>query len=374
MDRRDLFGFGTMRLPILDKNDSTSFDYEKIKALFDRFIERGFSYFDTAYTYHKYQCEKAVKKCLVDRYPRDKFEIATKMPLRDFKDEADLETKFQEQLTNLGVEFFDYYLLHNMGFNVYDKCEKYKAFDFVKRKKEQGYIKKLGMSFHDTPELLEQILEKHSDIFDFVQLQINYVDFDQINVRGRECLAIANRYNLPVIVMEPCKGGTLINVPSEVVSLMKNRYPNQSIVSWALRFSAMQKGVIKVLSGMNDMSQIDENCEVFENFRPLDSNELKLIDEVTKIINDKTAIKCTNCEYCTHGCPKNIPINKYFGMYNSIMRNTGDFSSQKVYYRNAAFAGYGKASECIKCGKCEQACPQHLPIREYLEQVKEKLE
>ena len=368
------FGFGCMRMPVLDASDQTTFDYEKIERLFDCFLEQGFSYFDTAYTYHGYQAEKAVKKALVDRYPRERFQLATKMPLRDFKDEEDLEKIFEEQLENCGVDYFDFYLLHNMGHNVYDKCCKYHAFDFVKNKKEEGKIKAVGMSFHDMPELLEEILEKYGDRLDFLQLQINYIDWEQPNVQSRRCLEIANKYQKPVIVMEPCKGGTLTNIPKEAEKLMKEYHPEASVASWAMRFAASQKGVFRVLSGMNTMEQVLDNTGTFQDFKSLDEGEYEVIRKVAEIINKKTAVPCTACEYCTHGCPKKIAIPQYFALYNSVMRTSGSFSSQQVYYNNIALNDHGKASDCIKCGKCEQACPQRLPIREHLKKVEEKFE
>ena len=367
------FGFGCMRLPVLNKEDQTSFDYELINKLFDTYLEKGFTYFDTAYTYHSYHCEEAMRKALVERHPRDSFQLATKLPLRDFKDSEDIERIFSEQLTNCGVDFFDYYLLHNMGSNVYEKCLKYGAFDFVLKKKAEGKIKVVGMSFHDTPELLDEILSKHGDGLDFVQLQVNYVDWEQPNVQSRRCLEIANKYNKPVIVMEPCKGGTLVNVPEEAEKLMKDYNPNASTASWALRYAASQKGVFRVLSGMNSIEQVEDNASFMAGFVPLNEEENAIIDKVTKIINDKTAVQCTACEYCTHGCPKNIAIPKYFALYNSIMRTTGSFSSQMVYYNNIAINN-GKASECINCKQCEKACPQHLPITGYLKDVVEKFE
>ena len=368
------FGFGCMRLPVLDASDQTTFDYEEIEKLFDCFLEQGFSYFDTAYTYHGYQAEKAVKKALVARYPRERFQLATKMPLRDFKDEEDLKKIFAEQLENCGVDYFDFYLLHNMGHNVYDKCCKYHAFDFVKNKKDEGKIKAVGMSFHDMPELLEEMLEKYGDRLDFVQLQVNYIDWEQPNVQSKRCLEIANKYQKPVIVMEPFKGGTLTNVPKEAEALMKEYHPEASVASWAFRFAASQKGVFMVLSGMNTMEQVLDNTGTFQNFKPLDEGEYEVIRKVAEIIHKKTAVPCTACEYCTHGCPKNIAIPQYFALYNSIMRTSGSFSSQQVYYNNIVLNNHGKASDCIKCGKCEQACPQHLSIREYLGKVEEKFE
>ena len=372
--KEQMFGFGCMRLPILEKGRPETFDYDKIESLFDAFLARGFRYFDTAYTYHGYECEKAVRRTLVERHKREEFELATKMPLRDFKDAEDLEAIFEEQLTNCGVDYFDYYLMHNMGLNVYEKCRQYDVFHFVKKKKEEGKILHTGMSFHDTPELLEKILEEYGDCLDFVQLQINYVDMDQPNVRGRECLAVANRFGKPVTVMEPCKGGTLVNIPAEAEQLMKAYAPDASAASWAFRYAASQPGVARVLSGMNSMEQVQDNCDTFSSFVPLNAEEEEIIRKVTEIINANTAVPCTACAYCTHDCPKNIAIPQYFALYNSIMRTTGSFSSQVGYYFNLVHAGHGKASECIKCGQCEKACPQHLPIRELLEKVTVKFE
>lgn len=368
-------GFGCMRLPLLNSDDPTSYNEEKIFKLFDSFIENGFTYFDTAYVYHGYTCEQFIKKALVSRYPRDKYKLATKLPLRDFKDEADLPNVFQEQLDNCGVEYFDYYLLHALGMNVYQKCVDNHAFEFVKKIKEEGKAINVGMSFHDSPELLEEILEKYGDCLDFIQLQINYIDFDQPNIRGRECLEICNKYNKPVTVMEPCKGGTLVNVPEEVNKLFLDYNPNASIASWAFRFAASQKGIVRVLSGMNDFDQLDDNMKTFKDIKPLNEEEMALINKAIEIINENTAIRCTGCSYCTKGCPMKIAIPQYFSLYNSINQKTGQFSSQQIYYRNLYLNGHGKASECIKCGACEAACPQHLPIRKYLEElVVEKLE
>ena len=372
--KQQMFGFGCMRLPVLVKGRPETFDYDKIERLFDAFLARGFRYFDTAYTYHGYECEKAVRKALVERHKREEFELATKMPLRDFKDAEDLEAIFEEQLTNCGVDYFDYYLMHNMGLNVYEKCRQYDVFHFVKKKKEEGKIRHTGMSFHDTPELLEKILEEYGNCLDFVQLQINYVDMDQPNVRGRECLAVANRFGKPVTVMEPCKGGTLVNIPEEAEKLMKAYAPDASAASWAFRYAASQPGVTRVLSGMNSMEQVQDNCDTFSSFVPLNAEEDEIIRKVTDIINANTAVPCTSCAYCTHDCPKNIAIPQYFALYNSIMRTTGSFSSQVGYYYNLVHAGHGKASECVRCGQCEKACPQHLPIRELLVKVTEKFE
>lgn len=373
MNRSVDFGFGCMRLPVLKQDDPASFDYEKIEKLFDAFLEQGFTYFDTAYTYHGYRGEEAVRHALVERHPRESFQLATKLPLRDFKDQEDMEHIFNEQLEHCGVEYFDYYLLHNMGTNVYEKCKKYDAFGFVSRKKAQGQIKNIGMSFHDMPELLEEILTEYGSMLDFIQLQVNYADWEQPNVQSRRCLEIARKFHLPVVVMEPCKGGTLINLPEEGIDLLKDYHPQASAASWALRFAASQTGVVRVLSGMNTMEQVMDNTAVFKNFVPISQEENEIIRKVTAIIEKNTPIPCTGCAYCTHGCPMDIAIPQYFALYNNISRITGSFSSHAVYYNNLSLR-HGKASACIGCRQCEQACPQHLPITDFLKQVAEKFE
>ncbi len=373
MNRSVDFGFGCMRLPVLKQDDPASFDYEKIEKLFDAFLEQGFTYFDTAYTYHGYHGEEAVRHALVERHPRESFQLATKLPLRDFKDQEDMEHIFNEQLEHCGVEYFDYYLLHNMGTNVYEKCKKYDAFGFVSRKKVQGQIKNIGMSFHDMPELLEEILTEYGSMLDFIQLQVNYADWEQPNVQSRRCLEIAPKFHLPVVVMEPCKGGTLINLPEEGLDLLKDYHPQASAASWTLRFAASQTGVVRVLSGMNTMEQVMDNTAVFKNFVPISQEENEIIRKVTAIIEKNTPIPCTGCAYCTHGCPMDIAIPQYFALYNNISRITGSFSSHAVYYNNLSLR-HGKASACIGCRQCEQACPQHLPITDFLKQVAEKFE
>lgn len=367
------FGFGCMRLPLLDAADQLSVDYPLTEKLIDTYLKQGFTYFDTAYTYHGYHGEEMVKKVLVDRHPRESFELATKLPLRDFRDEEDLENIFNEQLEHCGVDYFDYYLLHNMGTNVYQKCQKYDAFGFAARKKEEGKIRHLGMSFHDMPELLDEILGKYGDLLDFVQLQITYMDWEQPNVQSRRCLEVANKYGKPVFVMEPCKGGTLVNLPDEALRLMKEYAPEASAASWAFRFAASQEGVVRVLSGMNSMEQLMDNTATFKEFKPITEEEMAIIDQVREIIEKNTPIPCTACSYCTHGCPKQIAIPEYFALYNSIARTTGSFSSQASYYNNISLR-HGKAGDCIGCRQCEKACPQHLPITDYLKDVAEKFE
>jgi len=369
-----IFGYGCMRLPVHNDDDQTDFDFEKINSLFDAYLEKGFRYFDTAYIYHNYKSEIAVRECLTKRHKREDFSLATKMPLRDVQKFEDVAAFFDEQLEKCGVDYFDYYPLHNVGRHVWRKITEYEVFEFAAKKREEGLIKYLGFSFHDTPEFLEEVLARYAHLLDFVQLQINYLDMDQANIQGRKCLEVANKYNLPVIVMEPCKGGTLINLPEEAKKLMTDYAPDRKTADWAFRFAASQKGVIRVLSGMNEMSQVEENCATFLDFEPLNEEEKKILDKVVGILNSQTSIQCTGCAYCVHGCPKNIAIPQYFAAYNSIQKDTGAALGQYLFYNNVSGNGCGKASECIKCGKCEKACPQHLSIREYLGDVEQMFE
>ena len=366
MDKK--FGFGCMRLPLLDKDDQTSFDTETFNKLVDTFLEKGFTYFDTAYVYHGYRSEEAVRESLVKRHHRDEFELATKLPMRDFQSVEDMERIFNEQLEKCGVNYFDYYLLHNMGVNSYKKACEFDSFGFGLRKKQEGKIKNFGMSFHDTPELLDEILAAHPEL-DFVQLQINYIDWENPGIQSRRCHEVARKHEKPIIVMEPCKGGSLALVPEKAEQLMKEYYPAASVPSWAIRFAASQEGVMMVLSGMNTMAQSLDNTSYMADFKPLNKEEYKIIGQVIDIINENTAIPCTTCRYCEKDCPKNIAIPDYFALYNSAKRAMSrNFSSQFVYYINLT-ANHGKAGDCIDCKQCESACPQHLKITDLLKDV-----
>ena len=366
-------GFGCMRLPVIG-DDKGKVDIETAAAMVDAFLERGFTYFDTGYPYHDYQGERAVRAALVDRHPREAYRLATKLPLRDFKDADDMERIFCEQLATLGVDRLDCYLLHNMGSNVYPKCVEHDAFGFVQRKREEGYFDTVGMSFHDSPELLDEILQRYGQGIDFVQLQINYLDWDDPTIQSRECLEVARAHGKPVVVMEPVKGGALADVPEKVASLMRETRPDASPASWALRFAASQPGVVCVLSGMSSMEQLLDNCATFKSFEPITNDDMRVIGRAVALIEESTAIPCTACEYCTHGCPAHIPIPRYFSLLNGHERVSGGQLSYIVYYNNLVKGGAVPASACIGCGACEAACPQHLPIRNCLANVVDVLE
>jgi predicted aldo/keto reductase-like oxidoreductase len=361
-------GFGCMRLPLLDKDDQTSVDTEMLNKLFDAFIGRGFTYFDTALTYHGFKSEDFVREALVKRHRRDEYTLATKLPPRILKAEEEQESIFNEQLERCGVDYFDYYLIHNIGYSAYRQALKFDTFGFVQRMKRAGKIKNVGMSFHDTPELLDEILGAHPDL-DFVQLQINYIDWENPGIQSRRCYEVARRHQLPIAVMEPCKGGSLAIVPPEAEALMKAFDPSASVPSWAIRFAASQEGVFMVLSGMNTMEQVLDNTSYMADLKPIGAEERRVIARVTDIINANTAIPCTGCQYCVAGCPKRIAIPDYFALYNSAKRASSDnFSSQFVYYMNLT-STHGKAGDCIGCKKCEGVCPQHLKVSELLKAV-----
>lgn len=367
-------GFGLMRLPSLDDNDPSKIDIEQTKKMVDTFIERGFTYFDTAWMYCGFASENAAKEALVKRYPRDQYTLATKLHAGFIQTKEDRDRIFNEQLNKTGVEYFDYYLLHDINTHSIEVYNQLDCFNWILEKKKQGLVKTIGFSYHDGPELLDKVLTEHPE-FEFVQLQINYLDWNSAGVRSRECYEVATKHKIPVIVMEPVKGGTLAQVPEEIEKMFKDYAPDMSIPSWAIRFAASLDNVMLVLSGMSNMEQLLDNTSYMQELKVLNDKEYQLIDQAVDIINSTITIPCTGCAYCVDGCPMKIAIPKYFSLYNADLQEVESkgWTPQGEYYNNLTKT-FGKASECIGCGQCEGVCPQHLSIIEYLQDVAKHFE
>ncbi|MBQ6230551.1 MAG: aldo/keto reductase [Eubacterium sp.] len=361
-------GFGLMRLP----EKEGAIDIEHVKRMVDKYMSAGMNYFDTAYVYHGGRSEVAAREALVKRYPRDSFMIATKLPAWEIRQESDIDRIFNEQCERAGVEYFDYYLLHSIedGSN-YDTYEKYDCFAWGMKMKEEGKIKHLGFSYHGSPELLAEILDKHPET-EFVQIQLNYFDMTNPVVRSKALYDILLERNIPMIIMEPVRGGMLANLSPKQQEIFKAVRPDKSIASWALRFVGSLPGVMTILSGMSNEEQMDDNISTFTNFEPVNEEEMRAINDVTSDILSIPQIGCTACKYCTPGCPMQISIPDIFRTVNTLRRYPDDWRA-KNFYRGVASRG-GKAADCIACGQCEGVCPQHLPIIELLKEASEMLD
>ncbi len=361
-------GFGCMRLPLLNGDDPTSVDLDQFCRMVDLFLERGFTYFDTAYMYHQNTSEVFVRKALTERHPRESYALASKLPTMSLKEPEDQPRIFEEQLEKCGVDYFDYYLLHNLNSVNYPIAEKLDSFSFIQEKQKEGKIRHIGFSFHDSAKLLDEILTAHPEV-EFVQLQINYLDWEDEGIQSRKCYETAVKHGKKVIVMEPVKGGALARIPKEGEDLLRACHPQWSPASWAVRFAAGLDQVMMVLSGMSSLEQLEDNTSYMQESVSLNPEELALLDQVTSIIHGGIAVPCTACGYCVEGCPKNIPIPNYFALYNAECQElTKGVNTHQFYYNNYAKSG-GRASDCIGCRACERACPQHLEISRLLKDV-----
>ena len=340
-------------------------DYAVFSEMVDLFMAGGFNYFDTARVYLGGQSETAIRDCLVKRYPRESFVLADKLSSPLFSREEDIVPLFEKQLASCGVGYFDFYLMHAQTRASFEKYRDCRAYETAFGLKRQGRIRHVGISFHDTAEVLDMILTAYPAI-EFVQIQFNYVDYDDPTVRSKDVYDVCRRHGKPVIVMEPVKGGSLANLPDDARAVF-DRLSGGSAASYAVRYAAGFDGVMTVLSGMSNKEQMKDNLSYMTDFRPLDGNEMKAVDEVRGIVLSKKLIPCTSCRYCTDGCPKHIPVPEFFSCLNS----------KRVYRDRTADGVYGKlctdhgvsASDCADCGRCERSCPQHLPIRELLREA-----
>ena len=362
-------GFGLMRLPEKDG----VIDLEQVCRMADAYLDAGLTYFDTAYVYHSGNSEKIVKEALVKRHPRDSFTVATKLPAWCMKEEADGDRIFNEQLERCGVDYFDFYLLHSVeeGGNgeTYDRLN---CWEWAMAKKAAGQIRHFGFSFHGSPEYLEKLLDAHPEV-EFVQIQLNYADWENPVVQSGRLYEILRSRGVPIVIMEPVKGGTLAKLTPELEARFKEVRPEASVASWALRFVASLPGVMTVLSGMSSPEQMADNIKTITHFEPLTDAEQAAVEDVRRTIMSAEQIGCTACRYCTDGCPMNIAIPDVFRAVNTMKLYHEEFRP-KAFYRGLVGQGHGRAADCVACGQCEGVCPQHLPIIELLKNASAHLD
>jgi predicted aldo/keto reductase-like oxidoreductase len=346
-------------------------DDSEFCRMIDTFIERGFNYFDTAHGYHNGLSETALRRCLTSRYPRESYLLTNKLSSTYFKTEEEIRPFFEKQLERCGVEYFDFYLMHAQDKRLFEKYKQCRAYETAIELKKEGKIKHFGLSFHDKAEVLDRILTAHPEI-EVVQIQFNYVDYDDPKVESFKCYQVCEKHDKPVLIMEPVKGGNLVDLPDEGKNVL-DELGGGSYASYAIRFAASFPKVFMVLSGMSTLTQVEENVSFMEDFKPLSEKEFEAVEKVREIVKKQDSIACTGCAYCVEGCPKQILIPDLFKDYNDKMsRSNMDVDSDANYRLHTD--GHGKASDCIKCGKCEKECPQHLEIRELLKKTAEAFE
>ena len=360
------FGFGCMRLPMVEGE----VDLAETCRMVDAFLENGFNYFDTAHGYLDGKSEVALEKCLTSRYPREAYILTNKLSTHHFTKNEEIRPLFESQLKICGVEYFDFYLMHAQDATIYEKYKACRAYETAMEFLAEGRIKHLGISFHDKADVLDRILTEYPQV-EVVQIQLNYVDFDDPSVQSRKCLEVCRKHGKPAIIMEPVKGGSLVKLPEEAQKVFA-ALGGGSNASYAIRFAASQEGVAMVLSGMGDMEMMEDNISFMKDFQPLTEAESAAVEKVCGIFRSLGTIPCTACRYCTEVCPKGIAIPELFACMNA--KKLFNNWNSGYYYNQIHTKSGGKASDCLKCGKCEKICPQHLKIRELLEEVAKEFE
>ena len=367
MTYKSKFGFGCMRLPLTDENDPTSIDQEPFNEMVDVYMEKGFSYFDTSYAYHHGASETAIRKAVVDRYPRESYQICDKMPTWALTDEKDNEKFINEMLERLDIDYFDVFFIHNINTPWFKLAEAHNAFEYAKKMKEEGTARKIGFSFHDHASLLEEVLDKYGDFLDVVQLELNYLDWEDPAIEAHKCYDLCVEHGLDVYVMEPLKGGVIVNPNDEIRNDFRQFNPDKSIASFALRFCASLEHVKMVLSGMRKMEDLLDNCDTFENFELLTAEENEFLEKMADKLNSSVAVPCSECGYCVDACPEMIPIPEYFSIYY-LSKTRPESNIYRLYFDKLADEKVS-AKDCTFCGTCLDYCTQQIDIPEELENV-----
>lgn len=366
-DYKTKFGFGCMRLPVTDENDPTSINQKLFNEMVDVYMEKGFNYFDTSYAYHNGMSEVAIRKAVVERYPRESFKICDKMPTWALTSAEDNDKFVNEMLERLGIDYFDVFFIHNINVPWVKKAEDADTFEYVRKMKENGIAKKIGFSFHDNAKLLKETLEKYGDIFDIVQLELNYLDWEDPAIEAHKCYDLCVEHGLDVYVMEPLKGGVIVNTNDEIKNDFEQFNPDKSIASFALRFCASLEHVKIVLSGMNKMEDLIDNCDTFENFEVLSNDESEFLEKMADKLKSNLAVPCSECGYCVEHCPEMIPIPEYFSLYNSS-KNQPESNIYRLYFDKLGDEKV-PADDCTYCSTCLDYCTQKIDIPEELEKV-----
>lgn len=372
MTYKSKFGFGCMRLPTTDDNDPTSVNQELFTQMVDLYMEKGFNFFDTSYAYHDGTSETSIRKALVERYPRESFEICDKMPTWLLTNEKDNDKFVNEMLERLGITYFDVFLVHNINTPWLKNAINANTFEYVKKMKEDGIARKIGFSFHEKADLLKEFLEEYGDMFDVVLLELNYLDWEDSSIEAHKCYDLCVEYGLDVYVMEPLKGGVIVNPPEDIKNDFKEFNPDKSIASLAIRFCASLDNVKIVLSGMNKMEDLIDNCDTYENFKPIDKTEEEFLEKMAQKLASKLAVACSECGYCVDSCPEMIPIPEYLSLYNTS-KNQPESNIYKLYFEKIADENVA-ASECTFCGSCIDYCTQQIDIPSVLEEAIEHFE